>query len=162
MPDIGQNLSQQQMLDASQMYPQSTFDPQSNFDLSVPNFYPTNPLPQLDRQMVFGAAYAGMDPSVNVNTGLGDNFNMWDNFDMNGLGFTGNNNSWLSQSSTAWFMPFNMEPPQTGDIDNSLLMGDFSVGNSFSGPSGQQAQHQAMQNTSNMNLDLAEEGQQNG
>jgi hypothetical protein len=118
------------------IYPQDPFEAQANFDLSASNFYPTNPLPQLDRQMVFGAAYAGMAPSQNVNAslGLGDNFNMWDGMEMNGFGINGN--SWLAQSSTAWMMPFNMEPPQIADMDNSLSMGDFSMGSAFSGPSG--------------------------
>jgi Fungal specific transcription factor domain len=118
------------------IYPQDPFEAQANFDLSASNFYPTNPLPQLDRQMVFGAAYAGMDPSQNANAsfGLGDSFNMWDGIEMNAFGINGN--SWLSQSSTAWMMPFNMEPPQIVDIDNSLSTGDFSMGNTFSGPSG--------------------------
>lgn len=118
------------------IYPQDPFEAQANFDLSASNLYPTNPLPQLDRQMVFGAAYAGMDPSQNANAsfGLGDSFNMWDGIEMNAFGINGN--GWLSQSSTAWMMPFNMEPPQIADIDNSLSTGDFSMGNTFSGPSG--------------------------
>jgi len=118
------------------IYPQDPFEAQANFELSAGNFYPTNPLPQLDRQMVFGAAYSGMDPSQNANAsfGLGDNFNMWDGMEMNAFGINGN--SWLGQSSTAWMMPFNMEPPQMVDIDKSLSMGDFSMGNTFSGPSG--------------------------
>jgi hypothetical protein len=122
---------------AQQMiYPQDPFEAQANFDLSAGNFYPTNPLPQLDRQMVFGAAYAGMDPSQNANAGfgLGDSFNMWDGMEMNAFGINGN--GWLGQSSTAWMMPFNMEPPQIADIDAGLSTGDFSMGNTFSGPSG--------------------------
>jgi hypothetical protein len=122
---------------AQQMiYPQDPFEAQANFDLSAGNFYPTNPLPQLDRQMVFGAAYAGMDPSQNANAGfgLGDSFNMWDGMEMNAFGINGN--GWLGQSSTAWMMPFNMEPPQIADIDAGLSTSDFSMGNTFSGPSG--------------------------
>ena len=127
------------------IYPQDPFEAQANFDLSTGNFYPTNPLPQLDRQMVFGAAYSGMDPSQNANAsfGLGDNFNMWDGMEMNAFGINGN--SWLGQSSTAWMMPFNMEPPQVADMDNSLSMGDFSMGNTFSRPSGP-AQNRGLHN----------------
>ena len=132
------------------IYPHDPFEAQANYDLNAGSFYPTNPLPQLDRQMVFGAAYAGMDPSTNANTnanatfGLADNFNMWDGVDMNGLGVGMNGNSWLGQSSTAWMMPFNMEPPQIAEMDNGLLMGDFSMSNSFSGSSNQ-AQNRNLQ-----------------
>jgi hypothetical protein len=118
------------------IYPQDPFEAQATFDLSAGNFYPTNPLPHLDRQMVFGAAYAGMDPSQNANAsfGLGDDFSMWGNMEMNALAINGN--GWLGQSSTAWMMPFNMDPPQIADIDTTLSTGDFSMGNAFSGPVG--------------------------
>lgn len=144
------------------IYPQDPFEAQVNYDLSASNFYPTNPLPQLDRQMVFGAAYAGMDPSVNTNTntnatfGLTDNFNLWDGIDVNALGMGINGNSWLGQSSTAWMMPFNTEPPQIADMDNSVMTGNFDVGNSFSGPSGQ------VQNHSLQDLGLDQEHLQSG
>lgn len=122
------------------IYPQDPFEAQASYDLSAGHFYPTNPLPQLDRQMVFGAAYAGMDPSATTNSNLGltDNFNMWDGMEINGLGMR---NGWLGQSSTALMMPFNMEPPQLADIDNALLMGDFNRGNSFAGPPGLAPNH---------------------
>ena len=121
--------------DTQQMiYPHDPFEAQANYDLHAGNFYPTNPLPQLDRQLVVGAAYAGVDPAAHANAtfGLSDNFNVWDGVDMGGIGMGVNGgNSWLGQSSTAWMMPFNMEPPQVAEVDHSLLMGDF---NPYSGP----------------------------
>ncbi|CAG8951914.1 hypothetical protein HYFRA_00005718 [Hymenoscyphus fraxineus] len=62
-------------------------------------------LPQLDRQLVFGA-YAGMDP-----TSLGSQHLMGgSNWDMQMTGMTG----FVTEPSSAWFMPFNMEPPEIG------------------------------------------------
>ena len=124
----------------------STFDPNVPFDFNT--FYPTNPLPQLDRQMVFGAAYAGMhDASNNHDNNFGLVSNMWDGLDMNGFG---GGNGYLGQSSTAWFMPFNLEPPTFGDVDNGLLMGDFRMGNSISAQGGGQE------------MELVMEGQETG
>lgn len=67
-------------------------------------------LPQLDRQLVFGA-YANMDPaSQGMIEGQG-----WDMHDMGGgMG---------TEPTSAWFMPFNMEPPDLGheqDIFNTM------------------------------------------
>jgi hypothetical protein len=72
-------------------------------------------LPQLDRQLVFGA-YAGMDPSALNPPGMGDIPNGWD-MQMNGM--TG----FVTEPSSAWFMPFNMQPPEIGhesDIFNTI------------------------------------------
>jgi hypothetical protein len=142
------------------IYPHDPFEAQANYDLSAGNFYPTNPLPQLDRQMVFGAAYAGMDPSANANAtfGLADNFNMWDGMDIGGVGMSMNGNSWLGQSSTAWMMPFNMDPPPVAEMENNLLIGDFRMGNSFSGSSAQAQNH----NHGVQDLSLDEEHLRNG
>jgi hypothetical protein len=65
-------------------------------------------LPQLDRQLVFGA-YAGMDPSQ----GLLDGTNAWD-FPMSGIpGF-------VAEPSSAWMIPFNMEPPEMSQESDPL------------------------------------------
>lgn len=72
-------------------------------------------LPQLDRQLVFGA-YAGMDPSILNSQNMMDGANTWD---MQMGGMTG----YVAEPSSAWFMPFNMAPPeigQDGDMFNSL------------------------------------------
>jgi len=76
-------------------------------------------LPQLDRQLVFGA-YAGMDPSSMNAQSLLDNSNSWDNtMQMNGGGM-GAIGGIMNEVSSAWFMPFNMDPPEIGngqDVD---------------------------------------------
>jgi hypothetical protein len=77
-------------------------------------------LPQLDRQLVFGA-YAGLDPPQ----GMLDGANGWD-MQMNGMtGFT-------TEPSSAWMMPFNMEPPEIGqepDVFNSLGVAGYGINN---------------------------------
>jgi len=70
-------------------------------------------LPHLDRQLVFGA-YAGLDAPAPTMIDAGASWEM----QMNGMpGFVG-------EPSSAWFMPFNMEPPEIGqeptDIFNTL------------------------------------------
>jgi hypothetical protein len=65
-------------------------------------------LPQLDRQLVFGA-YAGMDPSQ----GMMDGSNAWD---MPMSGMTG----FVPEPSSAWMIPFNMEPPEMGQDTDPL------------------------------------------
>ncbi|RDL40695.1 Zn2 DNA-binding protein [Venustampulla echinocandica] len=63
-------------------------------------------LSQLDRQLVFGA-YAGMDPSSLNSHGMLDGTG-WD-MHMGGMpGYM------TEPSSSAWFMPFNMDPPEIG------------------------------------------------
>lgn len=72
-------------------------------------------LPQLDRQLVFGA-YAGMDPSSLSSQNMLDSTNAWD-MQMGGM------SGFVTEPSSAWFMPFNMEPPDLGheqDIFNTL------------------------------------------
>ncbi|KAI9740704.1 MAG: hypothetical protein M1818_004669 [Claussenomyces sp. TS43310] len=76
-------------------------------------FTPQHPsmLPQLDRQLVFGA-YAGMDPSTlghgpAAMNGTMGNWDMGLN-DMTGL---------AAEPTSAWFMPFNLEPPSLGPDD---------------------------------------------
>jgi hypothetical protein len=65
-------------------------------------------MPQLDRQLVFGA-YAGME-QISMPHGVMDG--AWD-MNMNMGAATG----WGTDASSAWFMPFNMEPPELGDSD---------------------------------------------
>jgi hypothetical protein len=80
-------------------------------------------LPQLDRQLVFGA-YAGMDPSSLNSQGMADTANAWD-MQMNGM--TG----FATEPSSAWFMPFNMQPPEIGqesDIFNTMGAADAGYG----------------------------------
>ncbi|KAH8595855.1 fungal-specific transcription factor domain-containing protein [Bisporella sp. PMI_857] len=68
-------------------------------------------LPQLDRQLVFGA-YGGLDPSSQMIDPA-----QWE-MQMGGM------NGFVGEPSSAWFMPFNMEPPEIGqdgpDIFNTM------------------------------------------
>ncbi len=110
------------------------------------SFFPTHSLHQLDRQLVFGA-YSGMDGTMDGNTSAVDlpggsgGYNMWGSVDMNvvaGFGNIGEGGGEMSSgvsggmevpdSTSAWFMPFNMDPPPIGDIDASLLMGSGAGG----------------------------------
>lgn len=102
-------------------------------------------MPQLDRQLVFNA-YGGLDPTT---LGTSD----WDalagtatataghnqNSDRSGGG-TGNDDdngsldsilgAFSAEPSSAWFMPFNMEPPEIGGHDFGLgVAGMASSGN---------------------------------
>ena len=73
-------------------------------------------LPQLDRQLVFGA-YAGLDPSSLNSQNMLDGGNTWD-MQMGGMA-----SGFGAEPSSAWFMPFNMEPPEIGqdaDIFSNL------------------------------------------
>ena len=107
---------------------------------------PQHLLSQLDRQMVLNS-YAGLDRTSNYraqqsfqqqhnnnnNGGMLDHSSNLDPFGLDAFsGHTNNNNNnntaagvW-GDPSTAWFMPFNMEPPSIGD-DNNL----FNNGNTF-------------------------------
>jgi len=110
--------------------PQMQFQPQQNtFDPAYNASYPdnygiyANQLPQLDRQLVFGA-YAGVDPSTATNAVNGLNNNLWDGLDMNGLG-----SGFFNEPSSAWFMPFNMDiqPLDVGMGDDGMS-GIWNVG----------------------------------
>ncbi|KAK4507407.1 hypothetical protein PRZ48_001142 [Zasmidium cellare] len=98
-------------------------------------------LPQLDRQMVLNS-YANAN-QMNMNSALLDNPNTMnlDNFDWNAFANNnGNNNTTANQNnngfwgdpSTAWFMPFNMDPPTIGE-DNGMFGGNFDWSNQFGG-----------------------------
>ena len=103
------------------------------FSFNTSSFYPTNSLHKLDRQLVFGA-YAGMDGTVNnsnLTSGSGG-YSTWEGIDMNGAAFDNlgggmggvvNSGMDTQEPSSAWFMPFNMDPPQIGDADATLFMG---------------------------------------
>ncbi|KAH8815720.1 fungal-specific transcription factor [Xylogone sp. PMI_703] len=93
-----------------------------NADLFLPP-YQHGILPHLDRQLVFGA-YAGMDPSSLSSQNMLDSANAWD-LQMGGMA------GYATEPSSAWSMPFNMEPPeinQDADIfSNFGTMGGFSM-----------------------------------
>ncbi|CZR54351.1 related to nitrate assimilation regulatory protein nirA [Phialocephala subalpina] len=79
-------------------------------------------MPQLDRQLVFGA-YAGMDPSSLSSQNMLDSTNAWD-MQMGGMA------GLVTEPSAQWFMPFNMEPPDLGhdqDIFNAMG-GTYALG----------------------------------
>lgn len=90
------------------------------------NFAFASALPQMDRQMVFGA-YAGLDPanasgqglSLNANSPM-NNFpanNPWDAIDWTGFGGYGDmNGGSVDMSSSAWLLPFNIEPPSYSEM----------------------------------------------
>ena len=85
---------------------------------------------------------------LNSAAGGGGQFGMWDGVDMNATAFgnvgaggmSGAGLSWsmgLQEPSSAWFIPFNMNPPQIADGASSLYMGavgavDGGGGGSFS------------------------------
>lgn len=87
-------------------------------------------LPQLDRQLVFGA-YAGMDPNSLSTHSMLDGANAWNDMQMGGM--TG----FAAEPTSAWFMPFNIEPPDIHDQDifNSMggayAMGGMLVNNNI-------------------------------
>ncbi|CAL3971919.1 hypothetical protein PZA11_005164 [Diplocarpon coronariae] len=70
-------------------------------------------LPQLDRQLVFGA-YANMEPASLNSPSMLDG-NGWD-VPLNGDGMPG----LAMEPTSAWFMPFNMEPPDLGHEQDML------------------------------------------
>ncbi|TVY78241.1 putative transcriptional regulatory protein [Lachnellula suecica] len=73
-------------------------------------------LPQLDRQLVFGA-YAGMEPSH----GMIEGPNGWD-MQMGGM------SGYVTEPSSAWFMPFNMEPPEISQDADLFTPGGYGIG----------------------------------
>lgn len=110
---------------------------------------------QVDRHMVL-SSYAGMDPASAASIsnsmvgqqmplneeGIGDdqvgypsdasNFDMW-NLDNMGFGGFGSSNN---DASTAWFMPFNLDPPTYSPGDGygtSIMLGDSSANFDFLG-----------------------------
>ena len=109
---IPQAFSQMSPTTPVNMYNQQ--QPYYGQDVMIPP-HPQGALPQLDRQLVLGA-YAGMDPSSLSTHAMLDNATAWD---MPMGGVTG----FVAEPSSAWFMPFNMEPPDLGreqDIFNTM------------------------------------------
>jgi len=91
-------------------------------------------MPQLDRQLVYGA-YAGMGPhDINMSglhagaTGAVESMS-WDATSGPGAGLDGlaaMQAPWTAEPTSAWFMPFNMQPPDVGgeqEIFESLGLG---------------------------------------
>lgn len=90
---------------------------------------------QLDRHMVL-SSYAGGDhnPGANSNPMMGGGVSM-DNY---GGGFNpmasaagGANSGYWGDPSSAWFMPFNMDPPTMADDNNLLTTGGFDWPSNF-------------------------------
>jgi len=120
-----------------QPHPSQVYHQQHNFapgyepsDLLI-SYHQRGMLPQLDRHLVYGA-YAGLDPSSTtsasalnaLSNGTNNNHAAWTDLDMTALapGF-------LHEPTSAWFMPFNIEPPEiiaegplAGDITNVYHM----------------------------------------
>ena len=97
------------------MYNQHQPPPYYNQEILLPP-HQQGILPQLDRQLVFGA-YAGMDPSSLSSHTMIDAANSWD------MQLNGGMSGFVTEPSSAWFMPFNMEPPDLGhesDIFNTM------------------------------------------
>ena len=110
------------------MYTQSLFP-----NLGPPNHHSQQQqplMPQLDRQFVFGA-YANMDPSsLSSQSILDAGAQGWD---INMSSSSGGTNV---DGSSAWFMPFNMVPPEiTGDDFGGFMSG--IVGGGVYGDGGQ-------------------------
>ena len=96
---------------------------------------------QIDRQMVLNS-YAGVNPPASAphpqfNQNNTINNPMLDptshpttlgNFDMNPFASTDSNSGFWGDPSTAWFMPFNMDPPPIGE-DNGMFNGGFDWSN---------------------------------
>ena len=89
---------------------------------------------QLDRQMVLNS-YAGVNTPSNIHSMNQNNpvsnpmldptgQATVDNFDFNAFANGNNNNTFWGDQSTAWFMPFNMDPP-AGSEDGNLFNGNF-------------------------------------
>ena len=72
---------------------------------------PRNTLPQLDRHLVYGA-YAGHDPTTNVLPNSSTHPSEWDD-----LHLTGYTPGFIPEPTSAWFMPFNIEPPEINGED---------------------------------------------
>lgn len=105
-----------------------------NYDAPQFNLHFVSTLPAIDRQMVFGA-YASLDHSNNSNQGastlnnLGENSpslgnfnntNPWDQLDMGAYGFNdpfAGGTGGMDTNSSAWLLPFNIEPPNYGGME---------------------------------------------
>lgn len=93
---------------------------------------------QLDRQMVL-SSYAGIDPSSTGNAMQPDLSSQFPGFDVGNALFDHNNpnniagnsdtdmSNWYDQSS-AWFMPFNVDPPSGMGDDSGLFGSGYDFG----------------------------------
>lgn len=91
---------------------------------SYQHSYPANQVNQLDRQLVF-ASYAGIDANNHPGLNNFNNTNYWENLDLNGYGAGGGSGGGaggggyggmsgaggFNEASSAWFTPFNLQPP---------------------------------------------------
>ncbi|CAK4031506.1 transcriptional regulatory [Lecanosticta acicola] len=97
-------------------------------------------LSQMDRQMVLNSyANSNQNAQSNLNTLnmlLENTGNNLGDFDWSALansnGQNGQGNGFWGDPSTAWFMPFNLDPPTIGE-DNNLFSGSFDWSNGFPG-----------------------------
>lgn len=119
----------------SQTFPHGFQQPQNPLFMGVPQ---QQIMSQLDRQMVLNS-YAGVNspssaPTQALNSAnpmavdLGNNPGL-DNFDFAPFANTNGGSGFGYQDpSTAWFMPFNMDPPAVGE-DNNLFNGSYDWSN---------------------------------
>ncbi|KAI0194167.1 fungal-specific transcription factor [Astrocystis sublimbata] len=127
-------------------YPQGLYT-QDLFSMPLAN--QPNMLPQLDRQLVFNA-YGGLDPTAisgpealmdwdalaghNTTSGVGGNANGGSVHRDSPGGHDNLPAGFVSEPTSAWFLPFNMEPPELGqDMGNGMgdTFGMFSPGGSL-------------------------------
>lgn len=110
------------------------FQPPHNPLIMTP---PQQFMSQMDRQMVLNS-YGNPGGGQSV-LGNGSNGNVnFDDFDFNTFAHSGSqqNNSpsgFWGDPSTAWFMPFNMEPPIVGNDNNLLSNGNMDWSSSLAG-----------------------------
>lgn len=101
-----------------------------------PSTMPLQPfMSQLDRQMVLNSYAANANQGANVDTAMMDlagNASL-ENFDPNTWGSSMNqgNNGFWGDPSTAWFMPFNMDPANVPNVvsDDTLFDGNMDWSN---------------------------------
>ena len=113
------------------------FQPPHNPLIMTP---PQQFMSQMDRQMVLNS-YGNQNNGIQQQVIENGNGNMtFDNFDFNTFANSGqqngNNNSqsgFWGDPSTAWFMPFNMEPPTVGEDNNLFSNGNMDWSNGFAG-----------------------------
>ncbi|KAF2092238.1 hypothetical protein K490DRAFT_32867 [Saccharata proteae CBS 121410] len=137
----GLSLPHQQQQPLDPYNPNSFFSPHQNHAFP-PDFAPDfstlhqHPLTQLDRQMVL-QSYANNAPAANLNPfnldigGLNTAMNLQGGAGAGGAGAAG---GW-GDPSTAWFMPFNMEPPEMVG-DEVGIFGGQGYGFGFDGVGG--------------------------
>lgn len=100
----------------------------------IPSAMSSQPfMSQLDRQMVLNS-YANQGLAPNMDATMMDLASTagLENFDMNNWGnnMDQNSNGFWGDPSTAWFMPFNMDPPVIGD---DTFGGNMDWSNNFGG-----------------------------